>query len=258
MIWMLRRQIGRSIDRALLIGIFFALTTSGQTVSPAPRTIWDGVYNQSQQERGSSSYTVFCGRCHGEDLSGTRAVLRNPKFLERWREDNLGSLYTLIRNTMPPGPREVVQSSEYLDIIAYILSTNQFPVGNSELTLKELEQIAIVAKEGPKPVPDFALVTVVGCLTAGENNRWTLNGASEPVRTRNPRESAAAELAAATARSGGSHTFGLLDTVNFPAELRARRWMEAKGFLIRAPGDDRINLTWLHTLRDTCEIAGAR
>jgi hypothetical protein len=73
------------------------------------------------------------------------------------------------------------------------------------------------------------------------------------VRTRNPRESSPAELTAAKARPAGSHTYGLLDSVHFPDELREGRWMEAKGFLIRSPGNDRINLTWLKGLRESCE-----
>jgi len=173
--------------------------------------------------------------------------------MDRWREDNLNSLYTLMKNIMPPGPRGQVSSAEYADIVAYVLSVNQIPAGAGELVPDELERILVIGKEGPKPVPDFALVTVVGCLAPAANNQWTLTGASEPIRTRSPRESSEPELAAATARSGGSHTFGLLDTVNFPAELKSGRWMEAKGFLIRAPGNDRINLTWLHRLRDSCQ-----
>jgi len=31
--------------------------------------------------------------------------------------------------------------------------------------------------------------------------------------------------------------------------------MEAKGFLMRSPGNDRINLTWLKILKPGCGIA---
>jgi mono/diheme cytochrome c family protein len=241
-----------------MMGLLFPLIAFGQPALPAPKTVWDGVYNHAQEERGQSAYALFCSRCHGEDLNGARGVLRGSRFMDRWREDNLSSLFTLMKNTMPPGPREGVNSPEYVDIIAYVLGVNQFPAGSGELTLNDLERILIVGKDGPKPVPDFALVTVVGCLAPPANSRWSLRNASEPVRTRNPVESTAAELTAAAARPGGAHTFGLLDTVNFSGELRAGRWMEAKGFLMRSPGDDRINLTWLHTLRDTCDAPGAR
>ena len=249
---MVRRQTLRSIRYLAVSGIVFPLLAFGQS-SPPPRTVWDGVYSQAQQERGHNAYGSYCSRCHGEDQNGARGVLRNPKFMDRWREDNLSSLFNLIKGTMPPGPRGRVSNAEYVDIVAYLLSVNQFPAGNGELEANDMEHILVLGKEGPKPVPDFALVTVVGCLSPPEKTLWILTSASEPIRTRNPRESEDAELSAAVARPAGAHKFGLIDTINFPAELRAGHWMEAKGFLIRAPGDDRINLTWLHTLQDTCE-----
>jgi hypothetical protein len=153
---------------------------------------------------------------------------------------------------MPPGSRSHISEAEYVDIVAFLLRANDFPAGSGELLVKDLERVMIVGKEGPGPVPDSALVTVSGCLAPGENGRWTLTNATEPMRTRNPRESSAAEVSAAAARPAGSHTFGLLDSLHFPDELRAGRWMEAKGFLILSPGNDRINLTWLRGLRETC------
>src|SRR5436190_1216470 len=210
-------QAWRSINSAVIMGTLVPLIAFGQPASPALKTVWDGVYNQAQEERGHNAYAVNCSRCHGEDLGGAQGVLRGPKFMDRWREDNLNSLFTLMKNIMPPGPRGRVSDAEYVDIVAYVLGANQFPAGTGELALADLERIRIVGKEGPKPVPDFALVTVVGCLATPQSNRWTLTSASEPVRTRNPRESAETELTDAAARAGGSHTFGLLDTINFPA-----------------------------------------
>ena len=46
--------------------------------------------------------------------------------------------------------------------------------------------------------------------------------------------------------------FRLLDTRNFPKETVAGRWVEAKGFLIRTPGDDKLNLTWLRMVGEMC------
>ena len=138
--------------------------------------------------------------------------------------------------------------------MAYILQANAFPGGAEELTIDALERTLIVAKEGPKPVPDFALIAVSGCLVQASADSWAVKDASDPVRTRNPRESTETELADAAARPAGRHSFRLLDIRNFPSQAHAGRWVEAKGLLIRAPGDDRINLTWLQTLGDTCKL----
>jgi hypothetical protein len=189
-------------------------------------------------------------------LSKLGGVLVGDKFMEHWREDNLANLFTRIRNTMPPGPRGGLRDAEYLDTLAFLLNTNGFPAGKNVLVLDqpELERILIVAKEGPMPVPDFSLITIVGCLEKDDANRWVLTHASEPVRTRNPREPTAEEFAADKSRQGGDHTFHFLDTYEFSTEFQARHWMTAKGFLIRSPGNDRVNLTWLQGLRPTCAV----
>jgi mono/diheme cytochrome c family protein len=230
-----------------------AVAGFAQTASTKPKTVWDGVFNEAQAKRGETAYNSFCSGCHGRDLTGLGSVLSGDKFLERWREDNLSSLFQLIGNTMPPGPRGRVTDAEYIDVLAYILKMNQFPAGTTELAPSELKQILVVRKDGPKPVPDFALVTVVGCLARDEAKVWMLTNASEPVRTRNPRESTEAELAVAKTRVPGNHTFHFLDASEFAAEFRDGRWVEAKGFLIRSPGNDRMNLTWLKGLKETCE-----
>jgi hypothetical protein len=82
-----------------------------------------------------------------------------------------------------------------------------------------------------------------------------VKNASDPVRTRNPRESTEGELAEAAARPAGKGTFRLLDIRNFQSKAHADRWVEAKGLLIRSPGDDKINLTWLQTLSQGCKQA---
>jgi mono/diheme cytochrome c family protein len=232
----------------------FLLLVLQAAESNAP-TVWDGVYAPAQAERGQSAYAWSCSRCHGEDLTGSGNVLRGAKFMDHWREDNLKSFFTAIQTTMPRNAPHSLGDGEYLDIVAYILQANAFPGGAEELTIDALERIRIVAKEGPKPVPDFSLITVSGCLVQSSADTWMLRNTSDPVRTRNPRESNETELADAAAKPAGQNTFRLLDIRNFPAHAHAGRWVEAKGLLIRAPGDDRINLTWLQTLAESCKEA---
>src|SRR5207244_10240103 len=54
-------------------------------------------------------------------------------------------------------------------------------------------------------------------------NRWMVTNASEPIRTGHPRESTEAELAAAAARTGGTHTFRFLETLEFAADRKSTR-----------------------------------
>src|SRR6185295_18131296 len=90
----------------LTAGTLLALTGGfAQTTPPKQRSVWDGVFSQAEAERGSTAYTSHCSRCHGQNLEKYGAVLVGSKFMEHWREDNVGNLFTRIRETMPPGPR---------------------------------------------------------------------------------------------------------------------------------------------------------
>ena len=245
----------RVVDLVALLGcgLVVSLGCEAQTAIAKRNTIWDGIFSPAEVTRGEGEYRSDCSRCHGEDLSGQGGVLRGEKFMDRWREDSLASLFNNIRDTMPPGPRGRVQDAEYVDILAFLLSSNGFPTGKADLNPREFDRIRIVGKEGPMPVPDFSLVSVVGCLGKDDQNHWVLRKASEPVRTRIPRDPTESETAADLSRKGGEHEFHFLDTYEFASEFQAGRWMQAKGFLIRSPGNDRLNLTWLKVLRPSCE-----
>jgi mono/diheme cytochrome c family protein len=229
------------------------LFTSIVFAADRPKTVWDGVYTVGQADRGQMAYTRSCARCHGDDLTGSGNVLRGKKWMDHWREDNLRSFFNTVKTTMPRGAPKSLADAEYVDIVAYVLRANEFPTGAEELSADALETVQVIGKEGPAPVPDFSLVTVVGCLYEEPAGTWRMKNASDPVRTRNPRESTAEEDAAAAAKSPGTAAFRLLDTRNFPKETVAGRWVEAKGFLIRNPGDDKVNLTWLRTVAERCK-----
>ena len=128
------------------------------------KTVWDGVYAAAQADRGQMAYTRSCARCHGDDLAGSGNVLRGKKWMDHWREDNLRNFFNTVKTTMPRGAPRSLADAEYVDIIAYVLRANEFPTGAAELTLDALEGVLVIGKEGPAPVPDFSLVTVVGCL----------------------------------------------------------------------------------------------
>ena len=252
------RRLPGSLFRHLSLGLLLLAGSSGlpsRAADTPAKTVWDGAYSSAQAERGQTAYTLSCSRCHGEDMTGSGNVLRGSKFMDHWREDTVKSFFTAIKTTMPRNAPRSLGDGEYLDIIAYVLQSNAFPAGQAELTLDSADRTLIVGKEGPKPVPDFSLISVSGCLVQSANDTWTLKNASDPVRTRNPRESNETELAEANARSAGKNNFRLLDVRNFAAQARDGRWVEAKGLLIRSPGDDKINLTWLQSLAETCKQA---
>ena len=59
--------------------------------------------------------------------------LRGDDFLATWKGRNTAELFERIRSTMPTDSPGSLSGQRYLDIVAYILSANGFPAGESEL-----------------------------------------------------------------------------------------------------------------------------
>lgn len=111
-----------------LIGCGVALSAQD-----TPR-IWQGVYTSGQAERGKAAFNNACIRCHGEDLAGTTApALKGERFESSWGGGTIENLFVKIRDTMPPNFGTILDDQAKLDIVSYILQTNGFPAGSSEL-----------------------------------------------------------------------------------------------------------------------------
>ncbi len=219
-------------------------------------TVWNGVYTKAQAARGEVAYRAQCSSCHNSDFSGASHVLQGASFMGHWREDNVGSFFQLLKATMPMRAPASLSDRAYLDIVAFILEGNGFPAGKSELTLAKLDSIRIEDKDGPKPVPDFALVKASGCLTRAAKGEWIVDHATPAVRTRIPGEAPAADLKAAATPSG-SGVFHFLDLAPYDAKTfrvdeRKGHKVEVKGFLIRKNGMEILNLTSVGDISPTC------
>lgn len=240
------------IQMALAAAVFLAvgLAQSGEETT---RTVWDGIYTDAQAERGRNIYLANCSRCHGDDLAGFRGSLDGDRFMEGWSEDTVHSLFHRIQTTMPPGRAGSIEDQAYVDIVSFIFSRNKFPTGESELSPEGLDKIRIQAKEGPAPVPSFAMVQVVGCLVQEAADVYKLTNGSEAIRIRDPDESEGEELELAKAKPLGKATFDLLRNVIYlEPEKSIGHKVEAKGFLIRHAQGDRINVSTLQSLNETC------
>jgi cytochrome c5 len=222
------------------------------------QTVLDGVYSEPQVARGKTAYTVHCESCHGAQLEGVSApTLTGERFIERWREGTLDGLYDFIRDRMPfgkpPGSKQI-SDKDYLDILTYLLKVNGYPSGATEFPMEGVTKVMLVGKNGPQPVPDGSLVIAIGCLVQ-RDDRWILSNATEPSRTRNDASTTPAELKASTERSLGTLTFRLADldaAPGFMPEAHLGHKMQAKGYLVRQPNAERINLSSIEMLGTTC------
>lgn len=92
-----------------------------------------GPYVAAQAKAGAKSYDTNCARCHGAKLEGVSApALRGaPSGL---KGDSLSEAYTFISLQMPAGNPGSLSASDYVNIVAYILSQNGYAAGTVKLT----------------------------------------------------------------------------------------------------------------------------
>lgn len=228
----------------VMAGAVWSLATQAQ--EPAKRTVWDGVYTEAQAARGLAQYEASCRRCHRE---GPR---KDEAFMRDWQGTGLDGVFSQVKTTMPAGAPSSLSDDTYLDLVAYMLQVNAFPAGGTELTADVIKGIWIEGRNGPEPVPNFALVQVVGCLTQGPDAAWMLAAAGEPVRTKDPAASKDGELKNSQAAAPGTQTFLLLNAYPRPDSYKGHK-VEVKGFLIRDPGGNRINVTSVQSLAPRCD-----
>jgi mono/diheme cytochrome c family protein len=231
--------------------------TFAQTAAAQPKTVWDGAYSAAQATSGNAIYTQYCAGCHAANLIGGAnqgaPPLKGDKFMEAWREDSLESLYTKIRTTMPRRDPKNLSESETIDLVAYIMQANEFPAG-AALTAAALPDVRIQRQDGPKPLPNYAIVQVVGCMTQ-DGDAWTLNSATPPRRLRNSEKVTPDELKAAESGPLGSGTFRLQNFTMlgaFNPDSHKGHKMLAKGTLIRQGASERISVTELEMVGAAC------
>lgn len=238
------------------LAFVLAMITAGLCALPAQvqepaattdgKTVWDGVYTTAQAARGQTQYEASCRSCHRD---GPR---RDEAFRRDWQGTGLNDLFSQIKASMPAGAPASLSDGAYFDIVAYMLQVNAFPAGPSELRADAIKSIRIEGRNGPEPVPNFALVQVVGCLAQGPEADWMLADAGEPIRTKEPAASQGDDLKKSAALALGTQAFRLLNAYPSPAAYKGHK-VEAKGFLIRDPAGNRINVTSVQSLAPRCD-----
>ncbi len=113
-------------------------------------SVWDGVYTGDQVKRGQPQYNRHCASCHGEQLTGGEdsPPLTGAAFLANWNGLTVGDLFERIRVSMPQDRPGRLTRQQNADILAFVLSANQFPAGKTELgtDTERLKQIRFEQK----------------------------------------------------------------------------------------------------------------
>jgi S-disulfanyl-L-cysteine oxidoreductase SoxD len=132
------------------VAIVAAMGVAGIGVSQSQRSVWDGVFTSDQAKRGQARYTELCASCHGDMLEGGESSppLAGGAFLANWNTLSVGDLFERTRSTMPQNKPGSLSREANAEILAYVLSANQFPTGKESLpqaseVLKEIKIEAI-------------------------------------------------------------------------------------------------------------------
>jgi mono/diheme cytochrome c family protein len=130
----------------LLVAVAFLTALTAQE----SRSVWDGVFTESQSDRGKALYGRACASCHGDTLGGGESAppLVGEAFLSNWNGLTVGDLYDRIRVSMPQDNPGRLTRQQDADIVAYMLAFNQYPAGKAELDTHSevLKQIQIKPK----------------------------------------------------------------------------------------------------------------
>jgi mono/diheme cytochrome c family protein len=135
----------------LVVGGFLA-SLGVAVAAQATRSVNEGVYTADQAKKGEGLYKEQCAACHGDNLEGSGPMppLAGKDFLANWTGKTLGDLYEKTQTTMPATAPGTLTPEQTADIVAYLLSKDNFPAGAAALEGKTapLAQIKI---EEPKP-----------------------------------------------------------------------------------------------------------
>ena len=101
----------------------------------APASVRDGVYSLEQARRGESLYRQQCASCHGEKLEGRGQAppLTGDEFVMDWNGMTVGDLFEKMQTSMPADQPGHLSREQNAMLLAYILSSNQYPSGRADL-----------------------------------------------------------------------------------------------------------------------------
>ncbi len=124
--------------RGLRTLIWLTALTISFTAVAQDVTVKDGVFTEAQVSSGQVVYDAQCKTCH--NMRFYRDTLRS------WNNQPLLYLWESIMGTMPADNPGSLMFEEYTDVIAYILSENGFPAGETKLDPDNgMDSISIIA-----------------------------------------------------------------------------------------------------------------
>ena len=126
-----------------------ATTVAASTTTSAPK-IWTGVYSAAQAKRGEGQFQKDCLTCHGFDLQGLAGrgpALSGAAFMTNWETESVATLFSKLKTTMPRNNPGSLTEDVYLDLLAFMLKSNNYPEGAADVKTAGLAE-PVLREEG--------------------------------------------------------------------------------------------------------------
>jgi cytochrome c len=94
-------------------------------------------FTDEQVGRGKAIYQRNCQDCHGTTLDNGEfggPPLNGAYFRQHWGSDDVSALFGFINSLMPPDRPGQLSPESYVDLTAFLLSSNGYAAGTEELT----------------------------------------------------------------------------------------------------------------------------
>ena len=134
----------------LIVGGFLA-SLGVVVAAQATRSVNEGVYTADQAKKGEATYKEQCAACHGDNLEGSGPMppLAGKDFLANWGGKTVGDLYEKTQTTMPATAPGTLTPEQTADVVAFLLSKDNYPTGSVALEGK-VEPLLKIKIEEPK------------------------------------------------------------------------------------------------------------
>ena len=110
-----------------------------------------GDYTSAQGMAGQKIFNHSCSSCHGSDLQGQAGpALAGPAFAKslQFSKMSASQLYGFISKQMPADDPGSLTEDQYLRVLAFILSKNGYPSGQTRLSKDTLSQVTLLPYPG--------------------------------------------------------------------------------------------------------------
>jgi mono/diheme cytochrome c family protein len=136
---------------AVLVVAGFLASLAVAVAAQATRSVNEGVYTADQAKKGEALYKEQCAACHGDNLEGSGPMppLAGKDFLANWTGKTLGDLYEKTQTTMPATAPGTLSPEQTADIVAFMLSKDNYPTGAATLEGKT-EPLLQIKIDAPK------------------------------------------------------------------------------------------------------------